>query len=92
MTCLNHASFHLFDSCQKRFLWTHKEVDFASHPVIGLMLQLQIGDMEKFPHALGFESLDPFFLSQQAGSMFHSHAIEDGGDKRLVQLELCFHS
>ena len=29
-------------SCQKRFLWTHKEVDFAQHPVVGLVLQ--VGD------------------------------------------------
>ena len=27
-----------FDSCQKRLLWTHKEVDFAPHPVVGLVL------------------------------------------------------
>ena len=25
-------------SCQKKFLWTHKGVDFASHAVIGLEL------------------------------------------------------
>ena len=30
------------DSCQKRFLWTHKEVDLAPHPVVGLVLQ--VGD------------------------------------------------
>ena len=24
------------DSCQKRFLWTHKEVDLVLHPVVGL--------------------------------------------------------
>ena len=47
------------DSCQKKFLLTHKEVDLALHPVFGLVLQL--GDMEKFPHAHDFESLDPFF-------------------------------
>ena len=59
------------DSCQKRFLWTHKEVDLASHPFIGLVRQ--VGDAEKFPQTLGFESLDHFFSqSQQAGSMFHS--------------------
>ena len=43
------------DSCQKRFLWTHKEVELAPHPVIGLVLpsrrygentQLQVGDTE----------------------------------------------
>ena len=42
-------------SCQKRFLWTHKDVDLALHPVVGLVLQ--VGDMEKLSHALGFESL-----------------------------------
>ena len=59
------------DSCQKRFLWTHEEVDLAPHPVVGLVLQ--VGNVEKFPQAPEFESLDPFFQSQQAGSMFHSH-------------------
>ena len=46
------------DSCHEKFLWTHKEVDLAPHPVVGLVLQ--VGDAEKFPHALGFESLDLF--------------------------------
>ena len=59
------CKFPFLDSYQKRFLWTHEEVDFVPHPVVGLMLQ--VGDTEKFPHALGFESLDPFFQSQQAG-------------------------
>ena len=39
---------------------THKEVDLAPYPVVGLVLK--VGDTEKFPHALGFESLDPFFF------------------------------
>ena len=43
---------------RERFLWTHKEADLALHPVFGLVLQ--VGDVEKFPQALGFESLDPF--------------------------------
>ena len=38
----------------------------------------QVGDAEKFPLVLGFESLDPFFFFQS----------QDGGDKSLVQLEL----
>ena len=51
----NHESFRLLiESCQKRFLWTHKEVDLAPHLVVGLVLQ--VGNTEKFPHALGFES------------------------------------
>ena len=36
------------DSCRKRSLWTHKEVD----------LVLQVGDAEKFPQAPGFKGLD----------------------------------
>ena len=63
--------FPSLGSCQKRFLWTHKGVDLASHPVIVFVFQIE--DAEKFPQALGFESLDPFFQSQQAGCMFHSH-------------------
>ena len=46
------------------------EAHLAPHPVVGLVLQAE--DAEKFPHALGFESLDTFFQSQHAGSMFHS--------------------
>ena len=54
------CEFLSLDSCQKRFLWTRKEVDLAPHPVAGLVLQ--VGDTEKFSHAFGFESLDPFFF------------------------------
>ena len=49
--------FPSLDSCKKRFLWTHEEVDLAPHPVVGLVLQ--IGDA-KFPQALGFKGLDSF--------------------------------
>ena len=38
-------------------MWTHKGVDLAPQPVVGLMLQLV--DAEKFPPALGLEDLDP---------------------------------
>ena len=73
--------FPSLDSCQKRFLWTHKEFDFAWHPVIGLVFQVE--DAEKFPQALGFESLDPFFRVSRQGSCFTT--IEEvGGDKRLA--------
>ena len=41
------CEFPSLDSCQQRFLWTHKEVDPALHPVIGPVLQ--VGDAEKFP-------------------------------------------
>ena len=46
------------------------EVDLAMHPAIGLSLQVE--EVEKFPQAVGLESLDPY-RSQQAGSMSHSH-------------------
>ena len=65
------CKFSSLDSCQKRFLWTHKGVDLAPNPVVGLVLQ--VGDTEKFPRALGFESLDHFFQNQQAGSMIYSY-------------------
>ena len=74
------------DSCQKRFLWTHEKVDLAPHRVVGLVLQ--VGDTEKFPHALGFEGLDPFFFRvSQRGPCFTA-IEEDGGDTRLVECEL----
>ena len=65
------CNFTSNDSGQKRFLWTHKNVDLAPHSVVSLVLH--VGDMKKFHQAHGFKNLDPFFQSQQAGSMFHSH-------------------
>ena len=53
------CKFPSLDGCQNRFLRTHKEVDLAPHPDVGLAIQ----DAEKFPKALGFKSLDPFFQS-----------------------------
>ena len=68
-----------------------QEVDLAPHPVVGILLQ--VGDTEKFPHALGFERLGPFLFlffffseSNKQGPCFT--AVEDGGVKRLVQLEI----
>ena len=58
------CKFPSLDSCQKRFVLTHKEVDLAPHPVVGLVIQVE--DTEKFPHAPGFESLDPFFFPESA--------------------------
>ena len=43
--------------------------------------------MDKFPQALGFKSLDPFFSVNKQGPCFTA-IEEDGGDKRLVALEL----
>ena len=71
-------------SCQKRFLWTHKEVDLAPHQVIGFVLQ--VGGVEKFPQALGFEGPDPFSKGSKQGPSFTA-TEEDDSDNRLVRLE-----
>ena len=79
------CKFLSLDSCHKRFLWTHKGV--ALHPVVGLVPQ--VGDAEKSPQALCFESLDPFIRVSQQGPCFAA-TEENGGDKRPVQLELAY--
>ena len=66
------------------FLWTHKGVDFTPHFFFGLVLKA--GDAEKFPQAFGFEGLDAFLRVCKQSPCFT--AIEDGGDKRPVELEL----
>ena len=40
---LEPCRFPSLHSCQKRFLWTHKEVDLAPHLVVGLTLQAGVG-------------------------------------------------
>ena len=85
---MQHAQpckFLSLESRQKRFLWTHKGVDLTPHPVVGLVLQ--VGDAQKFPQALGFKSLDPFFRVSKHGPCFTA-IEEDGGDKRFAELEL----
>ena len=79
------CKFPSLDSCQKRYQWTHKKVDLAPHPVVGLVLQA--GDAEKFPRALGFKGLDPFLRDSKQSPCFTAMQ-EDGGDKRLVELGL----
>ena len=66
-------TFSPHDSCQKRFLWTHKEVDLVLHSVVGFVLQ--VGNAEKFPHGRGFENLDPFFRVSKQDPCFS--AIQD---------------
>ena len=59
------CKFPFLDSCQKKFLWTHKGVALAPHPVAGLVVQ--VGDAEKCPQALAFKDLDPFFRVSYQG-------------------------
>ena len=68
------CKFPSLDSCQKRFLWTHREADLAPHSVIGLVLKEE--DTGKFSQALGFESLDLFlslffFFFSESASRVH---------------------
>ena len=78
-------------SCQKRFPLTQKEADLASHPVVGLVVQ--VGDVKKLPRAFGFEGLDPFsfpfffFIVSKQFPCFTA-LEEDRDDKRLVEFEL----
>ena len=48
---------------------------------------LQVGDAERFPLALGFESLDLFLTDNKQGRCFTA-IEEDGDDKRLVELAI----
>ena len=79
------CKFQSHDSCQKRFLWTHKEVHLAPHPVVSPVLQVE--DTEKFPQAHSFESLDSSSRVSKQGLCFTA-LQEDGGFKRLVELEI----
>ena len=65
--------FQSLDSTNNRFLWTHKKVDLALHPVVDLVLQ--VGDAEKLPHALGFASLDPLCRVSEQGPCFTAMVI-----------------
>ena len=62
------CKFPYLGSSQMTLLCTHKKVEVALRPVVGLVFQE--GDAEKFPQALCFESLDTFFQSQQAVFLF----------------------
>ena len=54
------------------------------HPVIGLVLQ--VAEAEQLPQSLVSEGLDPLLRVSKQGP--YLTAIEDGFDKRLVELEL----
>ena len=77
------CEFTSLDSCQKRFLWTYKEVDPAPHPVVDLVLQ--VGDAENFTRHLVSKAWILFFSSgvRKQGPCV-TDVEEDGGDKRLV--------
>ena len=39
------CQFPCLDSCQKSFMWTHKKVHLAPHPLIGLVLHVRGADV-----------------------------------------------
>ena len=49
-------------------MWTHKGIDLAPHPVVGLVLQVE--NTEMFPRALGLEILDIFVRVSKQGPCF----------------------
>ena len=61
------------DSCQKRFMWTHKEVDLALHPVIGPGSCAPSKRFEEVSSDSSFQNPGSFFQSEQVRSMLHSH-------------------
>ena len=72
------CKFPSSDSCQKRFLWTHKKVDHARTQ--SLVFVFQIKDAEKSPKALDCKSLDPFSGVSKQGPYF-TVIEDDGGNK-----------
>ena len=65
----------------------HCETATSSRDTVTSLFTLR--DVERIPQALGFENLDPFFRASKQGLCFTA-LEEDGGDKRLVELELAF--
>ena len=63
------CQFLSLDRCQKCFLWKHKEVDLALHPVVGLVLQ--VGDREKPPYFLMCLGRKAWILSSESASRVH---------------------
>ena len=66
-----------------RFVWTQQGIGLAPHPIFGLVLQA--GDAEKFPRAFVSKAWILLRVSEQNPCV--TAIEEDGGDKRLVELE-----
>ena len=76
ITCLNHASFHLFTAARSSSCGpTRKLILLGTQSLV----VLQVGDVEKSPQSLGFESLDPLFRVSKQGPCIT--ATEDGDDE-----------
>ena len=58
---LEPCKFPSIDRCQRKFLWTQKDVDLALQPILDLVLQVR--EAKNFSQTLGLENLDLFFFS-----------------------------
>ena len=91
MTCdmQEPCKFLSLDSCQKRFLWTHKEVvDLALHPIVGFVLQVEQFSYKQYEHVvkLWFEKsgFTPGLFSITCCTM--EHLLKDHPEERLPVL------
>ena len=65
-------------------MWAYKTVDLVPHPVVAFVFQVE--NAERFPRALGFESLDPFLrVSKQISCITAKE--KNKGAKRIVHFE-----
>ena len=74
------CEFLSLNSCQKRFLRIHQEVDFVPHPVVGLVLQ--VGDAEKF--SLRSRKPGPEGITGEE----YKGAMETDKDKRVIDADI----
>ena len=80
------CKFPSLDSCQDRFLWTHKEVDLSCSAPSGWSYapRRRCGDVSS---GTWFRKPGSFFRVSKQGPCFTAME-ENGGDKRLAELEL----
>ena len=70
VTCSNHASFCLLTVARRGSCVPARKFILLRNQ--SLVLCSEGGDVEKVPHALGFESLDTFFFSESASRVLVS--------------------
>ena len=89
VTCPSHASFRLLTVARRSSCGTTRQLILLRAQ--SLVLCSKVEDTKKFPQALGFESLDPFFRVSKQVLCFTAIG-EDGCDKRLAELKRNSHT
>ena len=87
MTCLNRVNFCLLTVARYGSCRPTTKLILLQTGVTGLVLYVE--HMDTFPQALSHERLDLFLEVSKQGQRLTA-IEEDGGNKRLVQLELPF--